>query len=181
MNQKDLMLAGQWYCCLDPELEAMRQLARNAVHEHNSMAPEDRGPMGPRLRALLKSVGPECFVEAPLHVSYGCNLSLGAGCYMNVGCVILDSASVTIGDHTMLGPGVHIYCAQHAKDPVKRKKGLEIANPVLIGSNVWIGGRAIVMPGVTIGDNAIIGAGSVVLRDVPAGMTVVGNPARAIG
>ena len=99
---------------------------------------------------------------------------------MNVGCTILDTAHVTIGARTMFGPYVQIYTAQHNKDQQKRAAGLEIALPVTIGADVWIGGRAIIMPGVTIGDGAIVGAGSVVTRDVPAGVTVVGNPARIL-
>jgi maltose O-acetyltransferase len=103
---------------------------------------------------------------------------LGDLVFINTGCVILDSAPVHIGDATLIGPGVQIYCAEHHRDPEKRKAGLEIAKPVNIGENVWIGGGAIILAGVTIGDDAIIGAGSVVTKDVASGVTVVGNPAR---
>lgn len=178
MSQKDKMLAGEWYSCLDDELEMMRQRARTAVHQHNTMAPDLRGRMGPQLAELFGHVGRGCMIEAPFHCSYGVNLSLGDLCYLNAGCVILDSAPVHIGAGTMLGPAVQIYCAQHAKDPVERAKGIEIALPVTLGDNVWIGGGATLLPGVTIGDNAIVGAGSVVTRDVAPDQTVMGNPAR---
>ncbi|MEQ9571153.1 MAG: DapH/DapD/GlmU-related protein, partial [Nitratireductor sp.] len=98
--------------------------------------------------------------------------------YFNTGCVILDTAPVTIGAGTMFGPSVHIYCADHHRDPVLRGQGLERALPVRIGSDVWVGGGAIILPGVTIGDGAIVGAGAVVTRDVATGATVAGNPAR---
>lgn len=173
------MAAGRWYSCLDPELDRLRQRARSAVHSHATLPPDQRGAMAPELRALLGHVGPDCCIEAPFHCAYGFNLHLGARVYMNAGCVTLDTAPVQIGDDTMLGPAVQIYCAQHHKDPDKRRAGLEIALPVTIGRNVWIGGGAILMPGITIGDAAIVGAGAVVTRDVPARTTVVGNPARA--
>ena len=101
--------------------------------------------------------------------------------YMNVGCTILDTAPVTIGPRTMFGPYVQIYTAQNHKDRDKRAAGLEIALPVSIGADVWVGGGAIIVPGVTIGDGAIVGAASMVTRDVPADVTVVGNPARILG
>lgn len=174
------MLAGEWYTCLDPELEAMRKRARRAIHQHNTMPPDTRGPMAPLLRELLAGYEDDCFVEAPFHCAYGVNLTLGAGVYLNAGCTILDTAPVRIGAGTMLGPQVQIYCADHAREPERRAKGLEIARPVTLGRNVWIGGGAIVLPGITIGDDAIIGAGCVVTGDVAAGGKVAGNPARAI-
>lgn len=180
MTEQEKMQSGQWYCCLDPELEALRTRARLAVHTHNTCPPDARGAMAPKLRALFASVGPDCLLEAPFHCAYGLNIRLGARVYFNAGCVILDTAQVQIGDDTMFGPHAQIYCAQHAKDPDERAKGLEIGIPVTIGRNVWVGGGAIVMPGVSIGDNAIIGAGSVVTKDVAAGETVVGNPARPL-
>jgi maltose O-acetyltransferase len=132
------------------------------------------------LRALLRAFGTDARIEAPFHCAYGFNLSLGEGVYINAGCTILDTAQVHIGARTMLGPGVHIYCAEHHKDAAKRAAGLEMARPVDIGEDVWIGGGAIVLPGVRIGAGAIIGAGAVVTRDVAGGTTVTGNPARAI-
>ncbi len=180
MSERKKMQSGQWYCCLDPELDALRAQARRAVHAHNTCPPDTRGAMAPELQNLLGHVGKGCFLEAPFHCAYGLNIHLGNSVYFNTGCVVLDTAPVRVGDGTMFGPNVHIYCAHHAKDAANRTRGLEIGLPVTIGSQVWIGGGAILLPGVTIGDNATIGAGSVVTKDVAAGATVVGNPARPL-
>lgn len=177
MSEFDRMQSGAWYNCLDDSLETHRKIARRAVHEHNRMDPDQRGSMGPALRQLMAKVAADAFIEAPFHCSYGLNITLGTGAYLNAGCVILDSAPVTIGAGVMLGPGVQIYCADHHRDADKRAMGMEIARPVALGERAWIGGRAIVMPGVTIGAGAIVGAGSVVTRDVAANLTVAGNPA----
>ena len=180
MTEREKMQAGQWYCCLDPELDDLRAHARRAVHAHNTCPPDARGAMAPELQALFASVGSDCFFEAPFHCAYGININLGARVFFNAGCVILDTAPVRVGDDSMFGPHVQIYCAQHAKDPDERVQGLEIGLPVTVGRNVWVGGGAILMPGITIGDNATIGAGSIVTKDVAAGETVVGNPARPL-
>ncbi len=180
MSERKKMQSGQWYCCLDPELDALRAQARRAVHAHNTCPPDTRGAMAPELQNLLGHVGTGCFLEAPFHCAYGLNIHLGNSVYFNTGCVVLDTAPVRVGDGAMFGPNVQIYCAHHAKDAADRARGLEIGLPVTIGSQVWIGGGAILLPGVTIGDNATIGAGSVVTKDVAAGATVVGNPARPL-
>lgn len=177
-SEREKMESGAWYNCLDAELDALRVEARSAVHAHNTLAPDERGQMAPRLRALLRHVADTAFIEAPFHCSYGCNISLGDRVYMNAGCVILDSGLVEIGAGSMLGPGVHIYCADHHRDSVLRGQGVERARPVTIGRDVWIGGGAIILPGITIGDGAIVGAGSVVTKDVGEAQTVIGNPAR---
>lgn len=177
-SEREKMVAGEWYTCIDPELEMLRVRARDAVHQHNTLPPARRGHIGPALKELLAGVAGDAFLEAPFHCAYGFNIVLGEGVYLNAGCTILDTARVSIGDSSMLGPGVQIYCAEHHKDTAKRTAGLEIAKPVEIGENVWIGGGAVILPGVTVGDGAIVGAGSVVTRDVPPGATVVGNPAR---
>ncbi len=179
-TEREKMAAGEWYCCMDAELDVLRARARRAVHQHNTAPPDERKAMSPLLRALFASVAEGAFIEAPFHCAYGFNITLGANVYLNTGCVILDSAPVRIGDGAMLGPAVQIYCAEHHLDPVARSQGIEIAKPVTIGRDVWIGGGAILLAGITIGDGAIVGAGSVVTRDVLAGKTVVGNPARPI-
>ncbi|WP_105429707.1 MULTISPECIES: sugar O-acetyltransferase [Neorhizobium] len=178
-SEREKMAAGEWYCCLDPELDALREKARRAVHAHNTMSPAERGAMAPALRVLF-GAAPDAFLEAPFHCAYGFNVVLGQGVYLNAGCTILDTAPVTIGARSMLGPGVQLYCADHHRDPALRAKGLEIGRPISIGDDVWIGGGAIILGGITVGDGAIVGAGSVVTRDVPPGATVVGNPARSI-
>ena len=171
---------GRWYSCMTPELEALRDTARQACWRHATMDPARRGTCAPELAALFASIGEGVFIEAPFHVAYGRNLVLGDRVYMNAGCVVLDSAPVSIGRRSMLGPSVHIYCADHAHGLDERRRGLERALPVNIGEDVWIGGGAILLPGVTVGDGAIVGAGAVVTRDVAPGVRVVGNPARKI-
>ncbi|WP_171129944.1 MULTISPECIES: sugar O-acetyltransferase [unclassified Ruegeria] len=180
MTEREKMEAGDWYCCLDPELNALRENARRALHAHNTSHPDSRGAMSSELRNLLGDAGQDHRIEVPFHCVYGFNIHLGNRVYFNTGCVILDTARVQIGDDCMFGPQVQIYCAQHAKDPAERARGLEYARPVRIGKNAWVGGGAIILPGVTIGDNAIIGAGAVVTKPVAANETVVGNPARPI-
>ncbi|MFS4582823.1 sugar O-acetyltransferase [Phaeobacter sp. C3_T13_0] len=179
-SERQKMQEGGWYCCIDSELEALRHQARVAVHQHNTRAPDPAGPLSPPLAALFAQYGENCLIESPFHCAYGINIRLGNAVYMNAGCTILDTAPISIGDGTMLGPNVQIFCAEHHKDRALRAKGFEIARPVTLGSDVWIGGGAILLPGVTIGDGAIVGAGAVVTRDVEAGTTVVGNPARPI-
>jgi maltose O-acetyltransferase len=179
-SERDKMEAGAWYTCLDAELAGLRRAAARAGHEHNSLPPNARGDIGPSLKAVLGAVGKDVRIEAPFHCAYGFNIHLGDAVFLNAFCVILDTARVAIDARTMIGPHVQIYCAEHHKDAARRAAGLEIARPVMIGADVWIGGGAIIRAGVTIGDEAIVGAGAVVTRDVPAGATVVGNPARPI-
>mgnify|MGYP000191597177 FL=1 len=178
-SEREKMASGAWYCCVDEELDAMRMAARRACHAHATMDPDNRGNMAPELRALLGRAD-TAFIEAPFHCAYGANIHLSTGVYINTACVFLDTGRIEIGPGSMLGPGVHIYCADHHHDPALRQQGLERALPVSIGANVWIGGGAIILPGVQIGDDAIIGAGSVVTKDVAAGSRVVGNPARVL-
>lgn len=144
------------------------------------MEPARRGFCAPELAALFGSIGNDVFLEAPFHVAYGRNLMLDDNVYINANCVVLDNAPVRIGRRTMLGPAVQIYCADHAQGIEERRHGLERALSVTIGDDVWIGGAAIILPGVTIGNGAIIGAGAVVTRDVASRIRVAGCPARQI-
>lgn len=180
-SEREKMAAGEWYACVDPELDALRTAAQMAVFEHNCLPPTERGDIGPALRGLLGSDGADARIEAPFYCPYGFNIFLGRRTFLNAGCTILDTAPVRIGSNTMIGPSVQIYCAEHHRTVEGRRAGLEIARPVRVGNDVWIGGGAIVLGGVTIGDGAIVGAGAVVTRDVPAGSRVAGNPARPIG
>ncbi|MCA1921673.1 DapH/DapD/GlmU-related protein, partial [Buttiauxella noackiae] len=122
----------------------------------------------------------DAYIEPSFRCDYGYNIFLGKNFYANFDCVILDVCPVHIGENCMLAPGVHIYTATHPLDAVTRNSGVEFGKPVTIGNNVWIGGRAVINPGVTIGDNVVIGAGSVVTKDIPANSVVAGNPARLI-
>ncbi|OYX43666.1 MAG: maltose acetyltransferase [Rhodobacterales bacterium 32-67-9] len=178
-SPRDVMVSGEWYSCLDDAYEEMRRAARRACHQHRLMDPDARGACAPMLSDLV-TIGRDCWIEAPFHCSYGINLTLGDRVYLNAGCVVLDSAPVRIGAGSMLGPGVHIYCADHHRDAEKRRAGIERALPVTVGADVWIGGGAILLPGVTVGDGAIIAAGAVVSRDVAAGSRVAGIPARGL-
>ena len=166
------MLAGELYDARDPELVAARARARELLVRFN--AQPDRS----LLEELLGSVGPEAVIEPPFHCDYGFHISVGERFYANVGCVFLDCAPISIGDGVLLGPAVQLYAATHPLDAETRRRGLEYALPISIGDDVWIGGGAIVLPGVTIGDRAVVGAGSVVTRDVPADAVVAGSPAR---
>lgn len=133
------------------------------------------------LRERLAEVGEGPAMRPPFHCEYDFNIALGRGAFLNFGCVVLDVCRVEIGEMTQIGPAVQILAADHPRDAEERRAGLELGRLVRIGANVWIGGGALMLPGVTIGHNAIIGAGAVVTRDVPPGATVVGNPARPIG
>lgn len=177
-TQKQKMLAGELYTAADPEIQADQLAAGVWMKRYNATL--DEGP--DRWHALLKErfarVGDGAIIRPPFHCDYGYNVSLGDNVFINFNCVILDVVQVTIGDGTQIGPAVQIYTADHPHDPEQRRAMLEFGRPVHIGRQVWIGGGAIILPGVTVGDDAIIGAGSVVTRDVPAGAKVVGNPAR---
>jgi len=175
---REKMAAGEWYSFWDDELSALREIAQEAIYEHNTLPPSKRGNIAPALFAILGHVGQPCRIEQPFHCAYGVNIFMADGAYMNFGCVILDQGRVSIGRNAMIGPRVQIYTVEHHKDPGPRNDGMEIARPVTIGDNVWIGGGAIILGGVTIGDGAIVAAGAVVTRDVAAGVTVAGNPAR---
>ena len=177
-TQKQRMLAGDLYDPGDPEIQADLAAARGWMVRYNGSL----GGTSEQRRALLRerfaAVGDGTGVRPPFHCDYGFNISLGAGVFLNYNCVILDVVGVSIGDRTQIGPGVQILTADHPRDAASREAGLEYGRRIRIGRNVWIGGGALILPGVTIGDDAVIGAGSVVTRDVAAGQTVVGNPAK---
>jgi maltose O-acetyltransferase len=178
-TEKQKMLAGDLYTPADAEIQADQLAASVWMQRFNAAL----GASPDRWHALLKerfaAVGEGAIIRPPFHCDYGYNISLGPGVFLNFNCVILDVVQVTIGQGTQIGPAVQIYTADHPHDPAQRRAMLEFGRPVHIGRQVWIGGGAIILPGVTIGDDAIIGAGSVVTRDVPAGAKVMGNPARA--
>jgi maltose O-acetyltransferase len=180
-SEKDKMLAGELFHPSAPELQADLEACAAWLARYNAAMGEASGAWQALLRERLAAVGEGAIVRPPFYCDYGYNVHLGAKVFLNYNCVILDGGQVTIGDDTRIGPAVQIYTADHPRDPAVRRSGLESGLPVTIGSNVWIGGGAIILPGVTIGDDAIIGAGSVVTRDVPACSTVVGNPARIVG
>ncbi len=178
-SEKQKMLAGELYMASGEELAADARRVAEWMDRYNASIAATQRDHAALLREMLAEVGEGAYIRPPFHCDYGYNISLGKGVFLNFNCIILDVVQVTIGDRTQIGPGVQILTADHPRDPAPRRAGLEFGRPVKIGTDVWIGGGAIVLPGVTIGDEAIVGAGAVVTRDVPAGATVVGNPARA--
>ena len=179
LSEKQKMLTGQLYRATCPELQAEQIANKHWMQRYNDSADLLNEQRHGLLVEHFAKVGSGAVIRPPSYCDYGYNIELGANVFMNFNCVILDICTVSIGDDCQIGPAVQIYAADHPRDPVVRRSGLESGKPVRIGCNVWIGGGAIILPGVTVGDNAIIGAGSVVSRDVPAGVTVMGNPARA--
>ncbi len=179
-TEREKMLSGELYFAGDAELTEMRRLARERCARFNASPPREAEARQQMLRALLGRCGAAAEVEPPFRCDYGGFISVGEKFYANFGCVLLDCAPITIGSSVLLAPGVQIYTAHHPLDPAVRRSGLELASPITIGDNVWIGGGAIVLPGVSIGDNAVIGAGSVVTRDVEPNTIVAGNPARVL-
>lgn len=177
--EKEKMLAERPYDPSDPELVRERERARALTRRYNEATDADPSERRALLEELFGSVGSNVTVEPPVRCDYGYNVHAGDGFYANVGCVIVDVCPVTFGDGCLLGPGVHLYTAAHPTDAARRREGVEWGESIVIGENVWIGGRAVVNPGIEIGDDAIVASGAVVTDDVPAKTLVAGNPARA--
>lgn len=180
-TEKAKMLAGELYHAGDPEIQADQAAAKAWMVRYNAALAASAAERLALLRGLLSEVGDGAVIRPPFHCDFGYNIRIGPGVFLNFNCVILDVVAVTIGAGTQIGPAVQIFAADHPRDPAIRKTGAEFGRPVTIGKNTWIGGGAIILPGVTIGDDAVVGAGAVVTRDVPQGITVVGNPARRQG
>jgi maltose O-acetyltransferase len=177
-TEKEKMLAGEKYNCLDPELETERQKAKKLLRRYNlTEAGPERHTL---LQQLLRQIGQDSIIEPPFYCAYGQNIYIGDHVYLNILCTILDCNKVEIGHYVMIGPNVQIYTAAHMLQAESRIQGWEVAKSVVIEDNVWIGGGAILLPGVTIGRGAVVGAGAVVSRDVPPSTVVAGNPARVI-
>lgn len=177
-SEKEKMLAGELYNASSPEIQADLMATGLWLRRYNDALGQSPAYWHVLLSERLAGVGTGAVIRPPFYCDYGFNIRLGANVFLNFNCVILDVVEVTIGEGTQIGPAVQIYTADHPRDPEQRRAGLEFGRPVRIGRHAWIGGGAIILPGVTVGDNAVIGAGSVVTRDVPNGATVVGNPAR---
>jgi maltose O-acetyltransferase len=174
------MIAGELYAPGDPELVAARARARSLEFRFNHTPPERADERDRILRELLGTVGESVEIEPTLHCDYGVNIHLGDHFYANANCVLLDVAEIRIGDQVMLAPGVQLLTATHPVDPVERTSGRELGFPITVGNRVWLGGGVIVGPGVTIGDDVVVGSGAVVVKDLPAGVVAVGNPARVV-
>jgi len=178
-TEKEKMLAGELYDPLDPELVHLRDRARDLCQDLNATREADVDLRRRILRDLFGRGGDSVWMQPPFFCDYGGNIFLGERVFFNFNCVVLDVCPVTIGDFTLFGPAVQIYTATHPMNAELRRKQ-EFAKPITVGSDVWVGGGAILCPGVTVGDRAVIGAGSVVTRNVPAGVFAAGNPCRAI-
>ncbi|HAH6531547.1 TPA: maltose O-acetyltransferase [Escherichia coli] len=178
-TEKEKMIAGELYRSADETLSRDRLRARQLIHRYNHSLAEEHTLRQQILADLFGQVT-EAYIESTFRCDYGYNIFLGNNFFANFDCVMLDVCPIRIGDNCMLAPGVHIYTATHPIDPVARNSGAELGKPVTIGYNVWIGGRAVINPGVTIGDNVVVASGAVVTKDVPDNVVVGGNPARII-
>jgi len=178
-SEKEKMLAGELYDPLDPELAAARDRARDLCQDLNATREADRDARRRILTALFAAGGASVWMQPPFFCDYGSNIHLGERVFFNFNCVVLDVCRVTIGDFTLFGPAVQIYTATHPMNAVLRRSQ-EFSKPITIGSDVWVGGGAVICPGVTVGSRAVIGAGSVVTRDIPDGVFAAGNPCRVV-
>lgn len=176
---RDRMLAGQPYDPGDPGLVALRKAAQRLMRDYNATVYGEDAARASILTDLLGTWN-GAVIRPAFHVDYGRHIHFGPGCFVNYGAVMLDVCEIRIGARTQIGPHVQILTADHPREAAARAAGLEWGRPITIGADVWIGGGAILLPGVTVGDGAVIGAGAVVTRDVAAGVTVAGNPARPL-
>jgi maltose O-acetyltransferase len=180
MTEKQKMLAGELYDPRDAQLAAERRQARLLCEALNRSGDDEVEERMRLLRQLLPNAGAGLWLQPPFYCDYGSNIALGENVFFNFNCVVLDVAPVSIGSYALFGPAVQIYAATHPISAARRRTGLEGGKPVHIGADVWVGGGAIVCPGVSIGDGSVIGAGSVVTHDIPAGVFAAGNPCQAI-
>jgi maltose O-acetyltransferase len=178
-TEKEKMLAGELYDPLDPQLCQERQRCRDLCKALNDSR-EDQVEERKRILAALLGKETDAWIQPPFFCDYGTNIVLGTKVFFNFNCVVLDVMQVTIGSNVLFGPSVQIYTATHPISAAERRKWLEFSKPITIGSDVWVGGGAIICPGVTVGDRSIIGAGSVVTRDISTDVFAAGNPARVI-
>ena len=174
------MRAGDLYIADDPNLAADNIRGMELADRYGRTWPTDRGGAKQILADLLGAIGEDSEIRPPLYVDYGKYIRIGARTFINFNLTALDVAAITIGDDVQIGPNVQLLTPTHPLEPGPRRDKLEAAKPITIGNNVWIGGGAIILPGVTVGENSVIGAGSVVTKDVPANVVAVGNPARVI-
>ncbi len=178
-TEKEKMLAGDFYDALDPELVKERERARDLCRDLNTTREQEQEARRQILIELFGSGGDSVWMQPPFYCDYGSNIYLGKRVYFNFNCVVLDVCEVRIGDFTFFGPAVQIYTGTHPMNAALRRTQ-ELGKPVTIGSDVWVGGGAIICPGITIGSKTVIGAGSVVTKDIPENVIAAGNPCRII-
>ena len=178
--EKEKMVDGEMYNPLDKQLVADRIQTRLLIKALNETREDDIPERSRILKALLPHAAHDLWLQPPFYCDYGYNMIVGERVFFNFNCIVLDVAPVTIGSRTMFGPNVQVYTATHPLNHVERSSGLEYAKPIVIGEDVWIGGSAVICPGVTIGNRSVIGAGSVVTKDIPADVFAAGNPCKVI-
>ncbi|MEC5423493.1 sugar O-acetyltransferase [Virgibacillus sp. C22-A2] len=179
-TEKEKMIRGELYNPADKGLSNDRIRARSLVRSFNETSEAEEEKRTSLVKEMLGSTGEKIYIESAFRCDYGYNIHVGENFYANFDCTILDGGRVTIGDNCMIAPGVHIYTSTHPLHAEERITGIESTKPVIIGDNVWIGGRAVINPGLTVGNNVVIGSGSVVTKDVPDNVVVGGNPAKVI-
>lgn len=179
-TEKQKMLAGELYDALDQELSDERLRARQLIKALNESPEEHTEERATILKKLLPHAGEGLWLQPPFYCDYGTNIKCGEKVFFNFNCVVLDVMQVSIGSRTLFGPNVQIYTATHPVNYKERASGLEYAKPISIGEDVWVGGSAVICPGVTIGDRTVIGAGSVVTKDIPSDVFAAGNPCKVI-
>ena len=180
MTEREKAAAGQLYYPSEEELRVARDRVKDLCLRYNALTSKQEQERENLTAQILGQAGEDCFLTAPFWCDYGYNIHVGDRFYTNHNCVILDGAPVTFGDDVMIGPNCCFSTAGHPLDAETRDQGLEYAYPITVGSHVWFGANVTVLPGVTIGDNSVIGAGSVVTHDIPAGVVAVGNPCRVL-
>ena len=180
MTEKEKMIRGELYLANDPVLVQERINARRLTRLYNETIETEQEQRTEILRELFGSVGNNIYIEPTFRCDYGYNIHVRENFYANFDCVMLDVCEIRIGENCFLAPGVHIYTATHPLNPYERISGAEFGKAVTIGDNVWIGGRAVINPGVTIGNNVVIASGSVVTKDIPDNVVAGGNPAKIL-
>ena len=181
LTEKEKMLAGLLYDAgKDEELVNERAICGDLCYEYNHLRPSMVEERKDIIKNLLGKTGETFWIEQPFRCDYGYNIEIGENFYSNYNCIVLDAAKVTFGDNVFIAPNCGFYTAGHPLESEQRNSGLEFAHPIKIGNNVWLGGNVIVLPGVTIGDNTVIGAGSVVSKDIPSGVIAVGTPCKVL-
>ncbi|MGR5239081.1 sugar O-acetyltransferase [Vibrio alfacsensis] len=180
MDKKAILHSEKVYFCTDEELAAMQTQCLETLYDYNQTRPSESEKRAEILTRLLASVGDNCYLEPPLRANWGCHTYLGDNVYANFNLTLVDDTYIHIGSHVMIGPNVTIATAGHPIDPDLRREVAQFNMPVRIGDNVWLGAHSVVLPGVTIGENSVIGAGSIVTKDIPANVVAVGNPCRVM-
>jgi acetyltransferase-like isoleucine patch superfamily enzyme len=180
LSEKENMLSGKLYKFFGEELTAERQCAKELVFDFNGLRPAETVARHKIIKKLFGKTGNNFFIEPPFRCDYGYNIEIGENFYANYNCIILDCSKVVIGDNVFIGPNISIFTAGHPIHSAIRNQELEYAFPITIGNNVWIGGNTVINPGVSLGDNSVIGSGSVVTKNIPANTIAAGNPCRVL-